>query len=159
MFQQQSEARETRRQYERSCKVTYTHTHTHTHTHAHALPQQQAHTPTAGLYRYTNTHTHTHRPTQTHTHTHRHTHTHTELCGQTHLICLSETCHALIPCKDAFKFSNAQIQIYTMMRNVPLLFLSGISQRDYTQYYHHISKQEDSICHSIHDFFRDHIQY
>ncbi|XP_012696801.1 cell division cycle protein 123 homolog [Clupea harengus] len=37
--------------------------------------------------------------------------------------------------------------------------LIGISQRDYTQYYHHISKQEDSICHSIHDFFRDHIQY
>ncbi|KAG5267623.1 hypothetical protein AALO_G00223800 [Alosa alosa] len=37
--------------------------------------------------------------------------------------------------------------------------LIGISQRDYTQYYHHVSKQEDSICQSIQDFFRDHIQY
>ncbi|XP_076152849.1 translation initiation factor eIF2 assembly protein [Alosa pseudoharengus] len=37
--------------------------------------------------------------------------------------------------------------------------LIGISQRDYTQYYHHVSKQEDSVCQSIQDFFRDHIQY
>ncbi|XP_036373889.1 cell division cycle protein 123 homolog [Megalops cyprinoides] len=37
--------------------------------------------------------------------------------------------------------------------------LIGISQRDYTQYYQHISKQKDDICRAIHDFFRDHIQY
>ncbi|KAL2102922.1 hypothetical protein ACEWY4_002090 [Coilia grayii] len=37
--------------------------------------------------------------------------------------------------------------------------LIAISQRDYTQYYHHISKQEHSISHSIQGFFRDHIQY
>uniref|UniRef100_A0A8C8EZG9 Translation initiation factor eIF2 assembly protein n=1 Tax=Oncorhynchus tshawytscha TaxID=74940 RepID=A0A8C8EZG9_ONCTS len=37
--------------------------------------------------------------------------------------------------------------------------LIGISQRDYTQYYHHISKQEAQICHSIQEFFSQHIQY
>ncbi|RXN25712.1 Cell division cycle protein 123-like [Labeo rohita] len=35
----------------------------------------------------------------------------------------------------------------------------AISQRDYTQHYHHIAKHEDSISSSILDFFRDHIQY
>lgn len=35
----------------------------------------------------------------------------------------------------------------------------GISQRDYTQYYHHISKQEAQICHSIQEFFSQHVQY
>ncbi|XP_056133861.1 cell division cycle protein 123 homolog [Lampris incognitus] len=37
--------------------------------------------------------------------------------------------------------------------------LIGISQRDYTQYYQHISKQEDQICLSIQEFFTQHIQY
>uniref|UniRef100_A0A6Q2Y358 Translation initiation factor eIF2 assembly protein n=1 Tax=Esox lucius TaxID=8010 RepID=A0A6Q2Y358_ESOLU len=37
--------------------------------------------------------------------------------------------------------------------------LIGISQRDYTQYYQHISKQEAQICHSIQEFFGQHIQY
>ncbi|XP_014008645.1 cell division cycle protein 123 homolog isoform X1 [Salmo salar] len=37
--------------------------------------------------------------------------------------------------------------------------LIGISQRDYTQYYHHISKQEAQICHSIQEFFSQHVQY
>ncbi|XP_057710052.1 translation initiation factor eIF2 assembly protein [Corythoichthys intestinalis] len=34
-----------------------------------------------------------------------------------------------------------------------------ISQRDYTQYYPHILKQEESIIHAIQDFFSQHIQY
>ncbi|KAF5928692.1 hypothetical protein HPG69_008480 [Diceros bicornis minor] len=37
--------------------------------------------------------------------------------------------------------------------------LIGISQRDYTQYYDHISKQKEEICRCIQDFFRKHIQY
>ncbi|NXU52722.1 CD123 protein, partial [Turnix velox] len=37
--------------------------------------------------------------------------------------------------------------------------LIGISQRDYTQYYDHISKQHEEICRSIQDFFQKHIQY
>lgn len=39
------------------------------------------------------------------------------------------------------------------------IFLSGISQRDYTQYYDHISKQKEDICRCIQDFFKKHIQY
>uniref|UniRef100_A0A9J8B765 Translation initiation factor eIF2 assembly protein n=1 Tax=Cyprinus carpio carpio TaxID=630221 RepID=A0A9J8B765_CYPCA len=35
----------------------------------------------------------------------------------------------------------------------------AISQRDYTQHYQHIAKQEDSISSAILEFFRDHIQY
>lgn len=37
--------------------------------------------------------------------------------------------------------------------------LIGISQRDYTQYYDHISKQKEDICRCIQDFFKKHIQY
>ncbi|KAJ0056977.1 hypothetical protein NL108_000796, partial [Boleophthalmus pectinirostris] len=37
--------------------------------------------------------------------------------------------------------------------------LIAISQRDYTQFYHHILKQEDLITHAIEDFFRKNIQY
>ncbi|ERE80325.1 putative cell division cycle protein [Cricetulus griseus] len=37
--------------------------------------------------------------------------------------------------------------------------LIGISQRDYTQYYDHISKQKEEICRCIQDFFKEHIQY
>ncbi|XP_076861446.1 translation initiation factor eIF2 assembly protein isoform X2 [Brachyhypopomus gauderio] len=37
--------------------------------------------------------------------------------------------------------------------------LIGISQRDYTQYYQHISKQETSISSSILQFFKDTIQH
>ena len=37
--------------------------------------------------------------------------------------------------------------------------VTGISQRDYTQYYQHISKQEDQISQSIQEFFSQHIQY
>ncbi|KAM4901742.1 translation initiation factor eIF2 assembly protein isoform 2-T2 [Sylvia borin] len=37
--------------------------------------------------------------------------------------------------------------------------LLGISQRDYTQYYDHISKQHEEICRSIQEFFKKHIQY
>lgn len=37
--------------------------------------------------------------------------------------------------------------------------LTGISQRDYTQYYDHISKQREEICRSIQEFFKKHIQY
>ena len=37
--------------------------------------------------------------------------------------------------------------------------LSAISQRDYTQYYQHVFKQEEQICHAIQDFFSQHIQY
>ncbi|XP_026778440.3 cell division cycle protein 123 homolog isoform X1 [Pangasianodon hypophthalmus] len=37
--------------------------------------------------------------------------------------------------------------------------LIGISQRDYTQHYQHISKQEASISSSIQQFFREHIQH
>uniref|UniRef100_A0A3B3S5J6 Translation initiation factor eIF2 assembly protein n=1 Tax=Paramormyrops kingsleyae TaxID=1676925 RepID=A0A3B3S5J6_9TELE len=37
--------------------------------------------------------------------------------------------------------------------------LIGISQRDYTQYYQHISKQKHLISQSIQDFFTSHIQY
>uniref|UniRef100_A0A671FT71 Translation initiation factor eIF2 assembly protein n=1 Tax=Rhinolophus ferrumequinum TaxID=59479 RepID=A0A671FT71_RHIFE len=37
--------------------------------------------------------------------------------------------------------------------------LIGISQRDYTQYYDHISKQKEEICRCIQDFFKKHIQY
>lgn len=40
-----------------------------------------------------------------------------------------------------------------------LKFLTGISQRDYTQYYDHISKQHEEICRSIQEFFKKHIQY
>ncbi|OCT89215.1 hypothetical protein XELAEV_18017833mg [Xenopus laevis] len=35
----------------------------------------------------------------------------------------------------------------------------GISQRDYTQYYDHISKQKEEIHKSIQYFFQEHIQY
>ncbi|KAF7246701.1 hypothetical protein EYD10_07390 [Varanus komodoensis] len=37
--------------------------------------------------------------------------------------------------------------------------LIGISQRDYTQYYEHISKQKEEICRCIQEFFQKHIQY
>ncbi|KAJ3612406.1 hypothetical protein NHX12_020682, partial [Muraenolepis orangiensis] len=37
--------------------------------------------------------------------------------------------------------------------------LIGICQRDYTQHYHHISKQEDSVCQSIQAFFTEIVQY
>lgn len=37
--------------------------------------------------------------------------------------------------------------------------LIGISQRDYTQYYDHISKQHEEICRSVQEFFKKHIQY
>uniref|UniRef100_A0A8C8XIM0 Translation initiation factor eIF2 assembly protein n=1 Tax=Panthera leo TaxID=9689 RepID=A0A8C8XIM0_PANLE len=37
--------------------------------------------------------------------------------------------------------------------------LIGVSQRDYTQYYDHISKQKEEICRCIQDFFKKHIQY
>ncbi|KFP35100.1 Cell division cycle protein 123, partial [Chlamydotis macqueenii] len=37
--------------------------------------------------------------------------------------------------------------------------LIAISQRDYTQYYDHISKQHEEICRSIQEFFKKHIQY
>nr|KAF6499414.1 cell division cycle 123 [Molossus molossus] len=37
--------------------------------------------------------------------------------------------------------------------------LIAISQRDYTQYYDHISKQKEEICRCIQDFFTKHIQY
>nr|XP_057933354.1 cell division cycle protein 123 homolog [Doryrhamphus excisus] len=37
--------------------------------------------------------------------------------------------------------------------------LIAISQRDYTQYYPHILKQEESIVHAIEDFFNRRIQY
>ncbi|KAJ8384335.1 hypothetical protein AAFF_G00205880 [Aldrovandia affinis] len=37
--------------------------------------------------------------------------------------------------------------------------LIAISQRDYTQYYYHISKQQGDISHSILDFFNNHVQY
>ncbi|XP_040403287.1 cell division cycle protein 123 homolog [Cygnus olor] len=37
--------------------------------------------------------------------------------------------------------------------------LIGISQRDYTQYYDHISTQCEEICRSIQEFFEKHIQY
>ncbi|XP_070848587.1 translation initiation factor eIF2 assembly protein isoform X1 [Chaetodon trifascialis] len=37
--------------------------------------------------------------------------------------------------------------------------LIAISQRDYTQYYQHISKQEEQICQAIQEFFSQHIQY
>ncbi|KAF6131101.1 hypothetical protein HJG60_007998 [Phyllostomus discolor] len=37
--------------------------------------------------------------------------------------------------------------------------LIAISQRDYTQYYDHISKQKEEICRCIQDFFKKHIQY
>ncbi|KAM6985662.1 translation initiation factor eIF2 assembly protein [Aplochiton taeniatus] len=37
--------------------------------------------------------------------------------------------------------------------------LIAISQRDYTQYYQHISKQEEQISQSIQEFFSQHIQY
>ena len=40
-----------------------------------------------------------------------------------------------------------------------IFFLSGVSQRDYTQYYDHISKQKEEICRCIQDFFKKHIQY
>ncbi|KAF4793982.1 hypothetical protein TURU_107803 [Turdus rufiventris] len=40
-----------------------------------------------------------------------------------------------------------------------LIILSSISQRDYTQYYDHISKQHEEICRSIQEFFKKHIQY
>lgn len=40
-----------------------------------------------------------------------------------------------------------------------LKLLTGISQRDYTQYYDHISKQHEEICRSIQEFFKKHIQY
>ncbi|XP_023617727.1 cell division cycle protein 123 homolog isoform X3 [Myotis lucifugus] len=37
--------------------------------------------------------------------------------------------------------------------------LIAISQRDYTQYYDHISKQKEEICRCIQGFFKKHIQY
>ncbi|XP_067347093.1 translation initiation factor eIF2 assembly protein isoform X2 [Channa argus] len=37
--------------------------------------------------------------------------------------------------------------------------LIAISQRDYTQYYQHILKQEEQICQAIQEFFNQHIQY
>ncbi|XP_017288044.1 cell division cycle protein 123 homolog isoform X2 [Kryptolebias marmoratus] len=37
--------------------------------------------------------------------------------------------------------------------------LIAISQRDYTQFYHHILKQEELISQAIQDFFSQHIQY
>ncbi|KAJ1164597.1 hypothetical protein NDU88_005033 [Pleurodeles waltl] len=37
--------------------------------------------------------------------------------------------------------------------------LTGISQRDYTQYYDHVCKQKEEICRSIQDFFKKHVQY
>lgn len=37
--------------------------------------------------------------------------------------------------------------------------LTAICQRDYTQHYHHIAKQEANISCSILEFFKDHIQY
>uniref|UniRef100_A0A3Q2CA00 Translation initiation factor eIF2 assembly protein n=1 Tax=Cyprinodon variegatus TaxID=28743 RepID=A0A3Q2CA00_CYPVA len=37
--------------------------------------------------------------------------------------------------------------------------LIAISQRDYTQYYQHILKQEEQISQAIQDFFSQHVQY
>ncbi|XP_061108518.1 cell division cycle protein 123 homolog isoform X2 [Conger conger] len=37
--------------------------------------------------------------------------------------------------------------------------LIGISQRDYTQHYQHIYKQQDQICSALLDFFQEHVQY
>ncbi|CAL8385644.1 unnamed protein product [Boreogadus saida] len=37
--------------------------------------------------------------------------------------------------------------------------LIGICQRDYTQYYHHISNQEENVCQAIQTFFQEHIRY
>lgn len=37
--------------------------------------------------------------------------------------------------------------------------LIGVSQRDYTQYYGHISKQKEEICRCIQEFFKKHVQY
>ncbi|XP_029016312.1 cell division cycle protein 123 homolog isoform X2 [Betta splendens] len=37
--------------------------------------------------------------------------------------------------------------------------LIAVSQRDYTQYYQHILKQEEQISHAIQEFFSQHIQY
>lgn len=37
--------------------------------------------------------------------------------------------------------------------------LSAISQRDYTQYYQHVLKQEEQICQAVQEFFSQHIQY
>ncbi|KAK5876720.1 hypothetical protein CesoFtcFv8_026047 [Champsocephalus esox] len=37
--------------------------------------------------------------------------------------------------------------------------LIAISQRDYTQYYHHVLKQEEQVSHAIQEFFSQHVQY
>ncbi|XP_075868254.1 translation initiation factor eIF2 assembly protein isoform X3 [Nelusetta ayraudi] len=37
--------------------------------------------------------------------------------------------------------------------------LIAISQRDYTQYYQHILKQEEQLCQAVQDFFSQHVQY
>uniref|UniRef100_A0A674N6D5 Translation initiation factor eIF2 assembly protein n=1 Tax=Takifugu rubripes TaxID=31033 RepID=A0A674N6D5_TAKRU len=37
--------------------------------------------------------------------------------------------------------------------------LIAVSQRDYTQYYQHILKQEEQICQAVEAFFSQHIQY
>ncbi|XP_065807567.1 translation initiation factor eIF2 assembly protein isoform X2 [Labrus bergylta] len=37
--------------------------------------------------------------------------------------------------------------------------LIAISQRDYTQYYPHVLKQEEQICQAVQEFFSQHIQY
>lgn len=36
---------------------------------------------------------------------------------------------------------------------------SAVSQRDHTQYYQHILKQEEQICQAVEAFFSQHVQY
>lgn len=64
------------------------------------------------------------------------------------------------------KKKKIHLMSYLLLFRRPVLFfflfvsvLPAISQRDYTQYYPHILKQEESIVHAIHHFFSQHIQY
>lgn len=69
--------------------------------------------------------------------------------GKPHLLCLI-----------AAFFSDWLFCMPRVLHNYNYLqFLTGVSQRDYTQYYDHISKQHEEICRSIQEFFKKHIQY
>ncbi|TWW64458.1 Cell division cycle protein 123 -like protein [Takifugu flavidus] len=58
---------------------------------------------------------------------------------------------------SALCLSNYTIQLELHSRRLALL--PAVSQRDYTQYYQHILKQEEQICQAVEAFFSQHIQY
>ncbi|XP_026523429.1 cell division cycle protein 123 homolog [Notechis scutatus] len=68
-------------------------------------------------------------------------------------------CNSLSDIFLLLKSSDFITRDFTQPIIMKIICLPGISQRDYTQYYEHISKQKEEICRCIQDFFTKHIQY